>query len=173
MSHFRGPSRQEREQSMKFEITYGEYLLCNKSNRLFHYYDKDHTYKMTYSLEELPREILNKVPEYLKNFNFSDEHARNSHYDLGPAIYLPRNKSNDNSMTQNRIKENYPAIYQEIYNLGRNAENKRIMEWVNQYELGHIDKWQLRDGVLSGLSLSNTIDNEFQSFKNELSKTLE
>ena len=64
-------------------------------------------------------------------------------------------------MTTTDIQHNQQALYNAIFNLGITAERKRVESWL---ESGLKNKWQIRDGIKSGKSFTESQQSEINNF---------
>tara|TARA_R110000868_G_scaffold16672_7_gene74138 strand:- start:1516 stop:1857 length:342 start_codon:yes stop_codon:yes gene_type:complete len=73
-------------------------------------------------------------------------------------------------MTTTEVEQNQQALYNAIYNLGVTAERKRVNSWL---ESGLKNKWQVRDGIKSGKSFTESHHEEINNFYSMVDEKLD
>jgi|GEM_PF-6217180 len=157
--------------SLKYDIGQGVYFYYDPQTKLHHKYNRDHVYEMSYSRDELSEEVLEKLPKNIKeigsssaNLCRSENTDKPSPQDISNPPKQTISKMNIELMNHEQIKEAFPQVYSEVFSLGVAMERAKNDEWIKHYELGHIDKWKLRDGILSRLTYNLYMSLEIQEF---------
>lgn len=84
-------------------------------------------------------------------------------------IIISSTKKNKN-MTSQQLKQDQPDLYNSVFQMGVAKERKRVNSWINS---GVTNKWELRDGILSGLSYQQSSQEEVNNFYNEVQEKLD
>tara|TARA_R110002074_G_scaffold57077_7_gene140497 strand:+ start:9997 stop:10341 length:345 start_codon:yes stop_codon:yes gene_type:complete len=72
-------------------------------------------------------------------------------------------------MTTEQIQKNQQELYNSIFNLGVETEKKRVNSWL---ESDLQNKWQIRDGIKSGNSFTETNQSDISNFYGNVDEML-
>ncbi|MEA1784727.1 hypothetical protein U1E44_01365 [Arenibacter sp. GZD96] len=73
-------------------------------------------------------------------------------------------------MSPEILKIHNSELYNEVFNLGVEQERIRINSWINS---PITNKWELRDGIMSGLSYTDAAEREVKNFYGNVDERLD
>lgn len=73
-------------------------------------------------------------------------------------------------MTTTELQHNQQVLYNAIFNLGVITEKKRVNSWL---ESGLQNKWQIRDGIKSDKSYTESLKSEINNFYSMVDEKLD